>query len=66
MNPTLTQYDIVKAAHIVDGYFIPRPNESETAAFERARNEALAQLEMTMTFVQSLTLNQFKANTITR
>lgn len=63
MNPTLTQYDTQNAVHAVDGYFIPRPNEITQAerekAFARAKEEALANLELRMAHIQSLTYDQF-------
>ena len=63
MNPTLTQYDIMNAVHAVDGYFIPSPHEITQAerekAFTRAKEEALANLELRMAHIQSLTYDQF-------
>ena len=55
MNPTLTQYDIMNAVHAVDGYFIPSPHEITQAerekAFKRAKEEALANLELRMAHI---------------
>lgn len=59
----ITQYDIANAIHAIDGYFLPRPNEitpaKREAAFKRAKEEALAQLELRMAHIQSITFEQF-------
>lgn len=59
----ITQYDIMNAVHAVDGYFIPLPHEitptEHEVAFGRAKEEAMANLELRMAHIQSLTYDQF-------
>lgn len=53
----------IRSAYEYTRYFIPRPHEITQAerekAFARAKKEALANLELRMAHIQSLTYDQF-------
>ena len=58
----MSQYDIKNAAERVEGYFIPRPGESDEKAFERAKTETVANMKNALTQTESLTFDQWKAS----
>ena len=43
----------------IDGYFLPRPNESRDAAFERAKRELLSNLQRQIDVCASITAERY-------
>ena len=58
---TMNEYEQINAGHCIDGYFIPHPGESKTAAFHRAKIEAVKNLQVQLANVESMSLEQFSA-----
>ena len=55
----MNQYQIENAIHKIDGYHIPRPNESREASFLRAKAETVSQLKRDVEDVEAVTMQQF-------
>lgn len=49
------QYEREKACFRIDGYYIPRPNETSAAAFERAKVELLRNLRQDIEAAEAIT-----------
>ena len=56
----MNQYQTKNAAEWIDGYMVPRPNESTEAAFERARLETVQAYEEYIRTVKCLSFEEFK------
>lgn len=57
----MTQNELSNANHIIDGYHLPHASESEHQSFERAKAEAIKNLETQLANVRSVTLSQFQS-----
>jgi hypothetical protein len=57
----MTQTELANAVDKIEGYHLPRPNESEHQSFERAKEEALTHLRAQLAHVESITLSHFQA-----
>lgn len=57
----MTQQEIEKAMHQLDGYYLPRPGETVVNAFLRAKTELLHQLAKDIDCVTAITSRQFAA-----
>jgi hypothetical protein len=57
----MNQYQQANAARLIEGYYLPRPNDKMPAAFERAQGDCVAQLRIQLANVEALTLDQYKA-----
>jgi hypothetical protein len=55
----VNHYQEKNAVHIIDGYFLPTPSETERAAFERAKADALHHLGEQMQHVAAITFERF-------
>ena len=55
----LTQYAIQNAVHIIEGYFIARPNETTYTTFDRAKEEALENMKIAIANVEQISIADF-------
>ena len=55
----MSQYEISDALECVEGYYLPRPNESREAAFTRAQEEAVKHLQRRADNARAVTFERF-------
>jgi len=55
----MNQYERANAAWKIEGYFVPRPLELHTQAFDRAKDELIKNLQRQMDCCKALTFDQY-------
>jgi len=55
----MTQIQRENAIHRIRGYFLPKPGESNEAAFARAKEETLTNMRRDVADVEAVTPEQF-------
>ena len=62
-NISMNRYDLENTVNVIDGYFLPRPHEDgncgEIEAFNRAKAEALVNLQRRIALLESMSVEQF-------
>jgi hypothetical protein len=62
-NISMNRYDLENTVNVIDGYFFPRPHEDgncgEIEAFNRAKAEALVNLQRRIALLESMSVEQF-------
>ncbi len=56
----MTQYDIQNAIHTIDGYYIPRPGEPSSGAFQRAKVEAEKALQARLAHIEGISFGRWE------
>ncbi len=62
-NCSMNRYDLENTVNIIDGYFFPRPHEDgnrgEIESFNRAKAEALVNLQRRIALLESMSVEKF-------